>query len=310
MSEPIVVIGSSNTDMVIKMQRLPKPGETLLGGDFIKAAGGKGANQAVAAARLGGEVTFVARVGTDIFGSEAIENFRKDGIDVEHVSVDPVNPSGVALIFVDDNGENCIAVASSANNHLAPTDVGKAGDQIAASKVLLMQLEIPLETVQAAAEIADQNNVTVILNPAPAADLSDELLRSISIITPNETELQLLTGHTVTDAASAEQAARVLQERGVETVIVTMGSQGAFLLSEDLATMIPSKTITAQDTTAAGDAFNGALAYALASGMVIQEAVQFANMTGALSATKLGAQPSMPTLEQLQAFIRLREPTA
>jgi len=303
MTQKIVVVGSSNTDMVIKMERLPKPGETLLGGDFIKAAGGKGANQAVAAARLGGEVTLVARVGSDIFGSEAVENFRKDGIDVEHVSVDPDNPSGIALIFVDDNGENCIAVASSANNHLSPSDAQRAADQITNADVLLMQLETPLDTVQAAAEIAQKNGVPVILNPAPARELDDELLKYISVITPNESELELLTGKKVTDAASAELAARVLLDRGVKTVIVTLGAQGAFLLSEDLATMIPSTEIKALDTTAAGDAFNGALAFALAQGMPLPEAVRFSNMTGALSATKLGAQPSMPTFAQLQAFI-------
>lgn len=302
MTKKIVVVGSSNTDMVIKMEHLPKPGETLLGGDFIMADGGKGANQAVAATRLGGDVTFVARVGSDIFGSEAVDKFTKEGMNTDHVLVDDKAPSGIALIFVDLKGENSIAVASGANNKLSPADVANAADQISTANVLLMQLETPVETVRAAAKLAHDNDVTVILNPAPARTLDDDLLKLISIITPNESELEQLSGLPVVDPTSAEKAARVLLDRGIETVIVTMGAQGSFLLTADRAVMIPSKAITAEDTTAAGDAFNGALAFALADGMPLEEALQFSNYTGALSATKMGAQPSMPTYNEVKAF--------
>lgn len=302
MTKKIVVVGSSNTDMVIKLTRLPKPGETLLGGDFIMADGGKGANQAVAATRLGGNVTFVARVGSDVFGAEAVEKLAKEGMDTTFVTVDEHAPSGVALIFVDDKGENCIAVASGANNQLSPEDIKNAAEQISDADVVMLQLETPLETVLAAAKIAHEHEVPVILNPAPAQPLASELLQLVSILTPNETELALLTGIEVIDEASVKKAAQMLRDRGVKRVVVTMGAQGSFLLTEDFAGMIPSKAVTATDTTAAGDAFNGALAFTLANGMELQEAVRFANLAGALSATKMGAQPSMPSYNELMEF--------
>jgi len=298
----IVVVGSSNTDMVIKSERLPGPGETILGGDFIMAAGGKGANQAVAAARIGGEVTFVARVGDDMFGSGAIENFKTEGMNTNFIVVDQDNPSGVALINVDHHGENSISVASSANNALSEENVSAASEAIADAQVILIQLEIPLDTVRHAAKLAYESGTQVILNPAPAQKLDDTLLGFLSVITPNETETELLTGVKVTNEDSALKAASILKDKGVGTVIITMGSQGAFVLTDDGSTLVPSKEITPIDTTAAGDAFNGALAYAIAEQRPMAEAVRFANLVGALSATKMGAQPSMPTSVEVEAF--------
>ncbi len=305
MANKVVVIGSSNTDMVIKLERLPRPGETLLGGDFIMAAGGKGANQAVAAARLGGEVTFVARVGMDIFGEQAVQGFQKEGINTVFIVKDDASPSGVALIFVDQQGENVIAVASGANNQLSLKNVTKATEQISVADVLLMQLETPTETVRYAAQLAQESGVPVILNPAPARDIDGDLLSNVTILTPNESELGLLTGVKIVDEASVEVAAKMLRDQGVNTVIVTMGARGSLLLADGQLRMVPTREVTAIDTTAAGDAFNGALAVALAEGKSLEEAVRFANMAGALSATKMGAQPSMPTSVELQAFARL-----
>ncbi len=298
----IVVVGSSNTDMVIKMDRLPGPGETLIGGEFIMAAGGKGANQAVAAARLGGEVTFIARVGTDIFGQQAIEGFRQEEIHTDFIVQDERYPSGVALIFVDQGGENSIGVASGANGQLSIEDVAAARAEMEAAKVLLLQLETPIETVRYAARTAKEMGVKVILNPAPARALDDELLGNITVLTPNETEAELLAGISITDDASTREAAARLKQRGVENVIITLGAKGAMVITDEGAQQIPTKEVKAVDTTAAGDAFNGALAFALAEDKSLEEAVRFANLAGALSATRMSAQPSMPTLEELQQF--------
>ena len=303
MNKPkIVVVGSSNTDMVIKMDRIPNPGETIIGGDFILAAGGKGANQAVAAARLGGEVTFIARVGKDIFGQQAIEGFRQEGIHTDFIVTDEQHPSGVALIFVDQQGENSIGVASGANGQLSIEDVAAARAELESAKVLLLQLETPIKTVQYAARTAKEMGVKVILNPAPARTLDDELLGNVTVLTPNETEAELLTGIRLTAAASTREAAAQLKQRGVKNVIITLGAKGAIAITDDGAQQIPSKEVKAVDTTAAGDAFNGALAFALAEDKSLEEAVRFANLAGALSATRMGAQPSMPTLEELQQF--------
>jgi len=301
----IVVVGSSNTDMVIKMERLPIPGETLIGGDFIMAAGGKGANQAVAAARLGGEVTFVARVGVDMFGKQAIQNFKKEGINTDFIVKDRENPSGVALIFVDRKGENSIAVASGANGKLSEQDVAAAKQKIESAQVMLLQLETPLETVRYAAHLALEAGAKVILNPAPAIKLDEGLLRMITVLTPNESETELLTGVKVEDEKSAKQAAEVLRTKGIANVVITMGSKGSFLVTEDQSLLIPTKKVEAADTTAAGDAFNGALAYALAKNESIENAVRFANLVGAFSATKIGAQPSMPTYDELRQFAEI-----
>jgi len=303
MGNTIVVVGSSNTDMIVKLPHLPKPGETVSGGAFSTAAGGKGANQAVAAARAGANVGLVARVGEDSFGEQAIEGFVGDGIDVRHVTRNPAAPSGVALIFVDDGGENCIAVAPGANATLTPEDVEAAEDLITGAEVVVMQLETPIETVGRAAALAREHGVRVILNPAPARQLSDEILGNVSILTPNESEAELLTGIQVSDDAGAEEAARALSARGVDIVILTLGSRGAYVFESDSGELVPGFKVQVVDTTAAGDVFNGSLAVGLAEGKPLAEAVRFANAAAALSVTKLGAQPSAPTRAEIDTFL-------
>ena len=300
----IVVVGSSNTDMIIQLAHIPRPGETMLGGEVSSAAGGKGANQAVAAARAGGNVTFVARVGKDIFGDQAVAGFRRDGINVDHVVPDQAAPSGVALIFVAKDGENSIAVAGGANGRLAPADVKRAAKAIRAAAVLVAQLETPLATVQAAAAIAAKAGVCFILNPAPARPLPDALLKRVSILTPNETEAELLTGIKVTNAATAAKAADRLLARGVGTVILTLGSRGAFVADAGGKQLVPGFKVKALDTTAAGDTFNGALAVALAEGKALLDAVRFANAAAAISVTRLGAQPSAPNRREIEYFLK------
>ena len=299
----VVVVGSSNTDMIIKMERIPRPGETILGGEFMTAGGGKGANQAVAAARAGGRVTFIARVGNDMFGGQAIAGFTGEGINVDHVIRDPASPTGVALIFVGSDGENSIAVASGANGNLSSGDVLNARAVFDGASVLIMQLETPLETIQTAAEAAAQARVRVILNPAPARPLPDSLLRHISILTPNETEAELLTGIKVDSTAAAGEAAAKLMARGVQTVVVTLGARGAFVADGATRELVPGFKVDAVDTTAAGDTFNGALAVALAEGQPLVEAVRFANAAGAISVTRIGAQPSVPRREEIEQLL-------
>jgi ribokinase len=307
----ILVVGSSNTDMIIKLDRIPRPGETILGGEFTTAAGGKRANQAVGAARAGGDVTFVARVGQDMFGEQAVAGFVAVGIHVEYVTRDKAAPSGVALIFVAKDGENSIAVAGGANSRLSPADIKKVKRALAGVRAVVMQLETPLATVQAAAELAARAKVPIILNPAPARDLPDQLLKLVSILTPNETEAELLTGIKVTDEATAAKAAEKLQARGVETVIITLGARGAFVATASTRELVPGFRVKAVDTTAAGDVFNGALAVALGEGRPLLEAARFANAAAAISVTRLGAQPSAPLrkeIERLQRDTGLRPP--
>jgi len=288
--------------MVIKSEHLPAPGETILGGEFFMNPGGKGANQAVAARRLGGEVVFVAKVGDDIFGQEAVHGFKNEGINTDYIATDPANPSGVATITVDDRGENCIAVASGANNTLSSADVDDAMEQIDAADVLLMQLETPIPTVEHVAELGKLQGKTVILNPAPAQALSDELLARLDVITPNETEAEILTGIEVKSLEDADRAAQALREKGVGMVVITLGSRGAFVLSETFTGLVPTRKVDAVDTTAAGDTFNGALAVGLAGGKAIEEAVAFANKAATVSVTRLGAQVSAPSLEELEGL--------
>lgn len=303
MSDSIVVVGSSNTDMIVQTPHIPRPGETILGGTFNTAAGGKGANQAVACARAGGEVTFVARVGHDMFGDQALQGFKQDGINVDFVTKDASAPSGVALIIVDDKGENSIAVASGANGNLSVSDVQAAAKAIESAGIVLMQLETPIETIEAAAALAEKHGVQVILNPAPAQPLSDSLLKQISILTPNETEAEMLTGIGVQDEADAEKAAQALIAKGVTSVIITLGAAGAYVHSEAFKGMVSGFKVDPVDTTAAGDTFNGTLAVALAEGKPLAEAVTFANAAAAISVTTLGAQPSAPNRSAIDGFL-------
>ncbi len=294
MNKKIYVIGSSNTDMVVKSEKLPAAGETILGGTFLMNAGGKGANQAVAAAKLGANVTFVSKVGDDIFGKQAIQGFQKEGINTDFVFTDTENPSGVALILVDAKGENSIAVASGANGNLQISEVEKAIEQIVANDMVLLQLEIPIPTVEFAIKKCSENGAKVILNPAPAQKLDETVFQYLDIITPNETEAELLTGIKVTDLETAKQAAEILHQKGVQNIIITLGSRGAYLYNSTTNCLIETPKVQAIDTTAAGDVFNGALAVALSEGNELEQAIDFACKAAAISVTRMGAQASAP----------------
>lgn len=299
----ILVVGSSNTDMVIKAARLPRPGETILGGTFFMNPGGKGANQAVAIARLGGSVTFICKTGSDIFGHQSQQLFEEEGINTSYVFSDSGNPSGVALITVDEKAENCIVVASGANANLLPSDLAKAEEAIEQADLILMQLEVPMETVCFVADIAWQKGKKVILNPAPAHPLPADLLRHLYLITPNETEAEMITGVKITDESSAGEAARLLSEMGVQHVIITLGSKGALIYSDGKAEMVPALKVEAVDTTAAGDVFNGALTVALSEVRSLKEAARFACKASAISVTRVGAQSSAPYRNEVDIFV-------
>ena len=286
----IYVIGSANTDMVVKTEFLPGPGETVLGGTFFMNAGGKGANQAVAAARLGGDVVFVGRVGDDIFGKQTIEGLQKEKIDTRFVSEDKEHPSGTALITVNAEGENCIVVAPGANSKLTAAQL----PDLREAEIILMQLEIPIETIETAAEKAKEHQQRVIINPAPAQSLSDALLKDLFLITPNETEADHLTGVSVNDKLTARKAAEVLLRKGVQHVIITMGKQGAYYKSADKELMIDAPVVEVADTTAAGDTFSGAIAVALTEDKSWEDAIRFAIKAASISVTRLGAQASVP----------------
>ncbi len=300
MAPSIVVIGSSNTDMVIKADHLPLPGETILGGKFFMNPGGKGANQAVAAARLGGNVTFIAKTGNDIFGKQSVQLLEEEGINTSLIIADPLNPSGVAMITVDKNGENCIVVASGSNAELTPINLYNAKEKIEAAFIVLMQLEIPVATVEHVITVAAAANVKVVLNPAPVCALSDDLLQYVSIITPNETEAQMLTGILITDDESVKKAAQILHEKGIETVIITLGPRGAMVLNKEDCVIIQAPKVVAVDTTAAGDVFNGALVVSLSEGNDILTATAFACKAAAISVTRMGAQASAPYKNEMR----------
>lgn len=302
----ITVLGSYNTDLIVGLERLPRPGETILGGHLQTAAGGKGANQAVAAARAGGKISFIARVGQDSFGDRAIAALRHDGIDVSYVSRDPGSPSGVALILVGRDGENSIAVASGANARLAVSHVRQARQAIETAEILLLQLETPLPSIEAAVRIAARCGTRVILNPAPACALADELLQQVSILTPNESEAETLTGIRQNGIAAAEKAALKLRRRGVPTVIITLGARGALVASDAGTAFVRGFRVKAVDTTAAGDIFNGALAVALTEGQPLEQAAEFANAAAAISVTRSGAQTSAPARKAIDTFLRRR----
>lgn len=299
MEVPIFVIGSSNTDMVVKAARLPSPGETVIGGSFLMNPGGKGANQAVTASRLGGNVTFVASVGNDIFGRQAIQQFQREKINTSFIVTDQKYPSGVALINVDAKGENSIAVAPGANAQLTIARVEQALKSMPDNSILLLQLEIPLETVEYTIEQGHRKNLKIILNPAPANKLNEATYKHLHVITPNESEGELLTGIPVNDVASAGEAADALHGKGVPNVVITLGAKGALVSSGGRKRLVAAPAVTAVDTTAAGDCFNGALAVALSENKDLDEAVAFACKAASISVTRMGAQSSSPSRKEV-----------
>jgi ribokinase len=292
-------------DLVAKVPRLPIPGETLLGDHFATVPGGKGANQAVAVARLGIPTAMVGRVGNDQFGQELLQNLQSDHVQTDGVYIDPSNTSGVAIIAVDDKAENHIIVIPGANGNVGEEDIERLTQQLSAASVLLLQLEIPLPAVQKAAQAAQQLGVKVILDPAPApTELPLELYPIIDIITPNAVEAGQLVNFRVDTPESAEKAARVLQQRGVKTAIIKLGATGVFCATAEESFFTPAFSVKAVDTVAAGDAFNGGLAVALSQGYSLREAITWGAATGALSATQSGAQSSLPTRETVEAFVQ------
>lgn len=295
----IVVVGSSNTDMVVKSEKLPLPGETVLGADFLMNPGGKGANQAVAVARLGGDVLFVCKTGRDVFGSQAVAHYNREGINTDYVFIDDFKASGVALISVDGQGENSIVVALGANASLCKSDIDKVKAEVINADYVLMQLEIPLDTVGYVTQLAFEHGVKVILNPAPACSLPAELLPRLFMIVPNKSEAEMLSGISIKDWESAKDAARIIHEKGVGLVVITLGEMGALVLEGNRFYQVAAETVTPVDTTAAGDTFCGAVAVALAEGKCLREAVAFANRAAAFSVMRMGAQSSIPFRRQL-----------
>jgi ribokinase len=299
----IIVIGSSNTDMVVKTNKFPVPGETILGGEFFMFSGGKGANQAVAAARMGCEVTFVCKTGNDIFGKRSIEEFKKEGIVTNYIDTDLEKASGTALILVDANGENEIVVASGANERLSESNIEAANHAIANTDVVLLQLEIPVASVLYAAKKAFEFGKKVILNPAPAQKLPKELFGYLYLITPNETEAEILTGIKVEDSNSAAKAAEKLIEFGVQNAIITMGAEGAYFKNHTLEMLVKGLKVSAVDTTAAGDVFNGVLAVGITLGKDWEESISTACKAASISVTRMGAQASMPYLKEVEELV-------
>ncbi len=306
MSDRVVIVGSSNVDLIMKMDRLPKPGETVTEADFAQVFGGKGANQAVGAARAGGEVAFVSCVGDDAYGSQVLDSLRADGIDTRHVSRETGVPTGTALIMIDAAGENCISVAPGANSRLTPRHVDRARDVIETASVIVTQCEIPPETLEYVVDLGARLGKTVMLNLAPARPLGDASLGRLGVLAVNETEAEFLTGLPVESHAEVEAAAAALLARGPTTVLLTLGARGAWVAGESHQGLVPGFEVAAVDTTAAGDVHCGALAVALVEGQPLEGAVAFANAAAALSTTVLGAQPSAPERPAIDALLRSR----
>ncbi|MCD9505614.1 ribokinase [Photobacterium phosphoreum] len=299
----LVVLGSVNADHVLQVPSFPRPGETLHGRNYQVIAGGKGANQAVAAARLNADIGFIACVGDDSFGINIRENFRMDGIDITAVKMEPNCPTGIAMIQVSDSGENSICLSAEANAKLTAAAIEPDLERIRQADYLLMQLETPLCGIEKAAQVAKDANTVVILNPAPARVLSDELLACVDMITPNETEAEVLTGITVTDAESAQQAANILHDKGIKTVMITLGAKGVWLSQDGRGDIIAGFNVEVTDTTAAGDTFNGAFVTGLLEDLSLESAIKFAHAAAAISVTRFGAQTSIPTRKEVDDFL-------
>jgi len=301
-SPNIVVVGSANMDVYAYVGHLPEPGETVIGHRYWMGMGGKGANQTVGACRLGAHTTLVGRVGQDLFGQQMLETLSCYGVNCDFVRVDPEAGSGVALVMVDEQAENIISVIPGTNMRISPADVEAATGQIRVADVVLMQLEIPLNAIEKTIDIARENDTLCILNPAPACSLPDSILSKVDLLTPNQTEAKVLTGIPTDTVEGAKAAAHALLARGVKTVIITLGAAGALIVQPDDATHVDGFKVDAFDTSGAGDAFMGGLAVALGEGKTLTEAVRFANVVGALSATRPGAMPSMPTRAEVDDF--------
>ncbi len=301
----LLVIGSVNADHVLKVDKFPRAGETIMGHGYQVIPGGKGANQAVAAARLGANTALIACVGDDDFGRRMVSRFQSDGIDTRAVMTVPDTPTGIALIQIDASGENSIAIAPEANRCLTPDLLGQHRHLLREADTVLMQLESPLETIMAAARDARQAGATVVLNPAPARSLPDSLLADLTILTPNETEAEFLTGLAVKSAPDAQRAAKVLHDRGVKIVIITLGAKGAYYSGPDGSHLVEGLHVHAVDTTAAGDTFNGALVAGLQESLDMDAAIRFAHAAAALSVTRLGAQTSIPDRKELNEFMKV-----
>lgn len=304
MKSDIYIIGSSNTDMVIKSNSIPKPGETIIGGDFYSFQGGKGANQAVAASKLGGKVIFICKVGDDSLGNKSIKEYESHGINTEYICVEKDEHTGVALIMVDKEGENLISVASGANSKLKIKDIAFIEKKLKPNDLVLIQLEIPLEVVEFIISLCYRLRIKLILNPAPFQKIDDDYLKCIHTITPNMIEAESLTGIKVFDIDSSRDAAHKLIDKGIKNVFITMGNKGVFYITEDREGHILPKKVKAIDSTAAGDTFNGALAAALSFGMKIYDSVEFANSAASISVTKMGAQDSIPYINELEKKYR------
>ena len=300
----LVVLGSINADHILNLESFPTPGETVTGHHYQVAFGGKGANQAVAAGRSGADIAFIACTGDDDIGERVRRQLERDRIDVAPVRAVKEQSTGVALIFVNAEGENVIGIHAGANAALSVGQVAAEEARIAGAQALLMQLESPLESVLAAAKIAHQHQTTVVLNPAPARDLPDELLSLIDIITPNETEAEKLTGIRVENDDDAAKAARVLHEKGIGIVMITLGSRGVWVSHDGQGRRVPGFKVQAVDTIAAGDTFNGAFVTALLEGTALDEAIRFAHAAAAIAVTRKGAQPSVPWREEIDEFLR------
>lgn len=295
----IIVIGSSNVDMVVRTSHLPAPGETILGGEFFMNQGGKGANQAVAIKRLGGNLIFMAKLGNDVLGRQSVGYFKKEGIDTRYIALDEDSASGVALISVDDHAENSIVVASGANMLLNEQDVDKMLEEMCEGDILLMQLEIPLQTVEYAVRKAFGKGVKVVLNPAPARSLPKELFRHLYMVTPNRIEAEMLTGIKIANDVDVEKVAEEICAMGVKNVIITLGSKGCLIREEGVSYRIDAFKVEPVDTTAAGDTFNGALCVGLSEGMDLKQAAVMASKASSIAVTRMGAQSSIPYREEL-----------